>query len=134
MLFRSRWQQWRDPWCVNTLAVAAAIAVLQDKNFQQQTWDWLPSAREKLRAGLAALPGLQPLVGAANFLLVRSNFSCVKLQENLLLRDKILIRDCLSFPELVDAYFRIAVRNDAENCRLLEGLEFVVTTLVVPDF
>lgn len=116
-----RWQQWRDPWCVNVLAVAAAIAVLQDRNFQQQTWDWLPSTREKLRAGLAALPGLQPLASAANFLLVRSNLSSVKLQENLLLRHRILIRDCLSFPELGDAYFRIAVRTDAENCRLLEG-------------
>lgn len=117
-----RWQQWRDPWCVNALAVAAAGAVLQDRKFQQQTWDWLPPAREKLRAGLAALPGLQPLASAANFLLVRSDFSSTQLQEKLLLRHRILIRDCLSFPELGDAYFRIAVRTDADNLRLLEGL------------
>ena len=120
-----RWKQWRDPWCVNVLAVAAAIAVLQDKNFQQQTWDWLLPTREKLRAGLAALPELQPLAGAANFLLVRSNFSSVKLQEDLLMRSRILIRDCLSFPELGDTYFRVAVRTDADNCRLLEGLNLV---------
>jgi histidinol-phosphate/aromatic aminotransferase/cobyric acid decarboxylase-like protein len=44
------------------------------------------------------------------------------LQEKLLLRHRILIRDCLSFPELGDAYFRIAVRTDADNLRLLEGL------------
>ncbi|NJN91142.1 MAG: aminotransferase class I/II-fold pyridoxal phosphate-dependent enzyme, partial [Leptolyngbyaceae cyanobacterium SL_5_14] len=28
-----RWQQWRDPWSVNTLAAAAAVAVLQDTTF-----------------------------------------------------------------------------------------------------
>ena len=33
-----RWQAWRDPWCVNSLA-AAGIAVLEDVGFQQQTWD-----------------------------------------------------------------------------------------------
>lgn len=117
-----RWQQWRDPWCVNILAVAAAVAVLRDRNFQQRTWDWLPPARAKLQAGLTALPGLQPLVSAANFLLVRSNFSGTKLQENLLRRHGILIRDCLSFPELGDAYFRLAVRADVDNHLLLEGL------------
>jgi histidinol-phosphate/aromatic aminotransferase/cobyric acid decarboxylase-like protein len=65
---------------------------------------------------------LQPLASAANFLLVRSDFSSSKLQEKLLLRHRLLIRDCLSFPELGDAYFRIAVRTDAENLRLLQGL------------
>jgi histidinol-phosphate/aromatic aminotransferase/cobyric acid decarboxylase-like protein len=44
------------------------------------------------------------------------------LQEKLLLCHHILIRDCLSFPELGDSYFRTAVRTDADNCRLLEGL------------
>ncbi|MGL5034733.1 MAG: pyridoxal phosphate-dependent aminotransferase, partial [Microcystaceae cyanobacterium] len=36
-----QWQQWRDPWPVNVLAEAAAIAAIQDTRFQQQTWDWL---------------------------------------------------------------------------------------------
>jgi histidinol-phosphate/aromatic aminotransferase/cobyric acid decarboxylase-like protein len=31
-----RWQQWRDPWPVNTLAAAAAIAVVQDIEFQKK--------------------------------------------------------------------------------------------------
>ena len=43
-----RWQQWRDPWSVNTLAAAATAAALQDKAFQQQTWDWLIPARSQL--------------------------------------------------------------------------------------
>jgi L-threonine-O-3-phosphate decarboxylase len=121
-----RWQQWRDPWTVNVLAEAAAIAVLKDHGFQHQTWQWLEKARSQLFQGLAALPGLHPLPGAANFLLVQSEKSVVALQETLLRQHQILIRNCLSFPELGDRFFRVAVRTETENQRLLAGLADVL--------
>ena len=122
----SLWQQWRDPWPVNTLAAAAAAAVVQDTAFQQQTWDWLALVRPQLFDGLAKLPGLQPDRGAANFLLVRSEHSVAWLQKTLLERHRILIRDCLSFPELGDRFFRVAIRTETENNRLLVGLADVL--------
>lgn len=121
-----RWQRWRDPWSVNSLAVVAAQAMLQDTTFQQQTWAWLPAARQQLFQGLAQLPGLEPYASAANFLLVKSAQSSSQLQERLLKRSQILIRDCLSFPELGDHYFRVAVRSAAENQQLLAGLAQVL--------
>ncbi|MEO8891544.1 MAG: threonine-phosphate decarboxylase CobD [Coleofasciculaceae cyanobacterium] len=121
-----RWQQWRDPWSVNSLAEAAAIAVVQDTEFQQMTWNWLKAARRQLEQGLASLPGLQPRTSAANFLLVHSEQSVTKLQEKLLKHSQILIRDCLSFPELGDRFFRVAVRTEAENQRLLKGLAEII--------
>ncbi|MEM9540988.1 MAG: threonine-phosphate decarboxylase CobD [Cyanobacteria bacterium P01_E01_bin.42] len=124
-----RWQKMRDPWCVNALAAAAGQAVLSDRQFQQQTWDWLPKARDFLSGNLAALPGLTPLPGAANFLLVKSKYSCSQLQLQLLKREQILIRDCLSFPELGDRYFRIAVRSPEENNRLIEALSSAIAEL-----
>ena len=121
-----RWQQWRDPWPVNVLAAAAATAVVQDVEFQQQTWNWLALARSQLYQGLASLPGLQPYPSAANFLLVQSEQPSSQLQEKLLKHSRILIRDCLSFPELGDRYFRVAVRTDTDNQRLLEGLRAIL--------
>ncbi|MCP2732526.1 threonine-phosphate decarboxylase CobD [Limnofasciculus baicalensis] len=121
-----RWQEWRDPWPVNVLAEAAGIAVLQDTEFQEETWAWLPTARSQLFAGLSQLPGFHPYPSAANFLLVRYEGSCSQLQERLLKEKRILIRDCLSFPELGDRYFRVAVRREEDNQRLLEGLSLVV--------
>lgn len=121
-----RWQQWRDPWSVNALAAAVGEVVLQDSKFQQRTWNWLTEARSQLLAGLKSLPGLQPFPGTANFLLVRSRHSVVELQTQLLKHHHILIRDCLSFPELGDSYFRVAVRTPEENDRLLAGLEDVL--------
>ena len=121
-----RWQQWRDPWPVNVLAAAAGVAVLQDTEFQQQTWNWLSAAKSQLFEGLKQIPGLQPYPSAANFLLVESAQPSSQVQEKLLKHSQILIRDCLSFPELGDRYFRVAVRSLEENQRLLEGLSAIL--------
>jgi L-threonine-O-3-phosphate decarboxylase len=123
----TKWQLWRDPWPVNTLAAAAAIAALQDTEFQQQTWAWLPPARNQLFQGLAEIPGLQPQLSAANFLLVESQESTSQLQQQLLKHHQILIRDCLSFKELGDRFFRVAVREESENQRLLTALNSVLS-------
>ncbi|MFQ4136792.1 threonine-phosphate decarboxylase CobD [Nodosilinea sp. PGN35] len=117
-----RWQRWRDPWPVNALAAAAAIAAVQDTAFQRRTWAWLGSTQATLFDGLRAIPGLGPLAGAANFLLVHTTVAAPELQEALLRDHRVLIRDCLSFPELGPGYFRVAVRTAAENERLLTAL------------
>ncbi len=122
-----RWQLQRDPWPVNALAAAAAAAAVRDTVFERQTWDWLPVARRELFEGLANLPGLQPFSGAANFLLVESSVSVSSIQKSLLERHRILIRDCLSFPELGDRFFRVAVRSRADNLRLIAGLAEVIS-------
>ena len=122
----ARWQQWRDPWPVNALATAAAEAALGDRDFQRRTWRWLAQARQQLCAGLNALTALTVYPGAANFLLVRSDRSCTELQTILLRQHRIFIRDCMSFPALGDRFFRVAVRTEAENQRLLTALASVL--------
>lgn len=122
-----KWQLWRDPWPVNTLAAAAAVAALKDQEFQAQTWQWLPSARQQLFQGLTPIPGLQPHPSAANFLLVETQKSSKQLQQQLLQQHQILIRDCLSFKELGDRFFRIAVRSHTDNQRLLTALKSVLS-------
>ena len=120
-----KWQAWRDPWSVNTLAAAATAAALQDRDFQQQTWDWLTPARSQLFEGLAKIPQLKPYMGAANYLLVKIEGSATELQEKLL-QEKIYIRDCVSFPELGDRYFRLAVRLPDENARLVAAISSIM--------
>ena len=118
----SRWQQWRDPWAVNTLAIAAGVAVLDDHAFQTHTLQWLAEAQPLMFQQLSELPRCYPLPSVANFFLVRYEGSVKALQDRLLKRYKILIRDCLSFPELGDRYFRVAVRTIAENEQLVAAL------------
>jgi len=122
-----QWQQWRDPWPVNVLAEAAAIASFRAMSFQAQTWQWLPRERENLLQQLQTLPGLTPLPSAANFLLVKTETAAPTLQLHLLRTAQILIRDCLSFPELGDRFFRVAVRSGADNQRLVTALKQTLT-------
>ncbi|MFM1841311.1 MAG: L-threonine 3-O-phosphate decarboxylase [Cyanobacteriota bacterium] len=122
----NQWQQWRDPWPVNVLAEAAAIASFQSTSFQTETWQWLPQERETLFQQLGHLPGLTPIPSAANFLLVKTAFSATQLQLTLLKTARIVIRDCLSFPELGDRFFRVAVRSRAENQQLVRALQYVL--------
>jgi L-threonine-O-3-phosphate decarboxylase len=117
-----RWQQWRDPWPVNTLAATAAVPCLQDRTYQQASWQWLAEARPYLEKAISALPGLYPFPGQANYLLVRTDRSATALQRYLLQRHRIFIRDCLSFAELGDRYFRVAVRTPMENQQLVDAL------------
>ena len=65
---------------------------------------------------------MQPQPGAANFLLVSTEQPSSQLQQKLLKNNRILIRDCLSFPELGERYFRVAIRSQKENHSLIEGL------------
>ena len=127
-----RWQQLRDPWPVNVLAAAVGVAVVQDTNFQQRTWSWLPPTRSQLFEGLRQLPGLNPHQSAVNFLLVETQQSGSELQKALLQQHQVLIRDCLSFPELGDLYFRVAIRSQAENQLLLQGLKQVLQRFSIP--
>ncbi|MEO0801835.1 MAG: threonine-phosphate decarboxylase CobD [Cyanobacteria bacterium J06642_2] len=123
----ARWRQWRDPWSVNGLATVGAVAALNDYQFQHQTRAWLPAARQDLLAGFACLPGCDPYPSAANFLLIHTEVSVAALQHELLVRDRILIRNCYSFARDGslgndgDRYFRVAVRTPAENTRLLQS-------------
>lgn len=121
-----KWQKWRDPWTVNILAALAGEIVLKDHEFQQKTWDWLLPTRNNLYQELALLPYLKPVQGSANFLLVKTEKSSSQLQLDLLKKYQILIRDCLSFSSLGDAYFRIAIRTFEENQILLNALKEIL--------
>ena len=124
-----RWQQWRDPWSVNTLAISAGIAALQDSNFQQETWDWLSVANNRLFEGLSKISGLSPVPGCVNFLLVSCEKSVVALQAALLRQHRIYVRDCMSFEGLGDRYFRVAVKLPDENARLIKAISDVLPDL-----
>lgn len=121
------WQAWRDPWSVNVLAEVAAIAALKDRAYQEATWRWLPPCRTAFQQQLQALPPLAVLPGRANYLLIQTQYPGSALQAELLQQAQILIRDCLSFPELGDRYIRLAVRTSAENQQLIEALAAIVT-------
>jgi L-threonine-O-3-phosphate decarboxylase len=126
----ARWAAWRDPWPVNGLAAAVGQSLMADqaglRRWQQRVQHWVAGEGTWLTARLAAVPGLQPLPSAANYLLVRSAPGAESLQPLRLALERqhrILVRDCRSFEGLGENWLRIAIQDRAGNRRLLAALE-----------
>lgn len=125
--FAERLDQMGGPWSVNTLALAAGTAALQDVRHNQVSLEFVRQERERLFERLSRFPQFRVYPSSANYLLVEivEGMSSGELKERLL-PDRILIRDCASFMGLSGQFFRIAVRAGDENDRLLECLELIL--------
>ena len=111
------------PWSVNSLALAAGEAALQDVEHNQESLEHIRNERRTLFERLAQFPQFKLYPSNTNFLLIeiKEGMSSRELKERLL-PHRILIRDCASFMGLSGRFFRIAVRSGEENNRLIEGL------------
>ncbi len=110
------------PWSVSSLAQAAGLAALKEKDYVRQVRALVQTERPWLAAQLKKL-GLRVCPGQANFLL----FQCgVPLAEPLG-KKGILLRECGSYRGLDDTWYRAAVRMHDENERLVRSLREVLS-------
>lgn len=124
----SRMSTAKEPWSVNVLAQVAGVAGLLDYEHMQDTCRMVNSEKKFLFEQLASLPGVQPLPGAANFIMVDvtgSGFTSMELTE-LLGRQGVLVRECSDFNGLAGRYLRLAVKSHPENEKLLMALNKVL--------
>jgi threonine-phosphate decarboxylase len=114
------------PWSVNTLSQAAGVYCFTQDEYRRRTLDTIAEQRQRLAGELSAIPGLKVFPAQANYLLVRMDRRlppASRLKWDLFERNRILIRDCGSFEGLDDWYFRVAVRLEDQNNRLIEALQ-----------
>jgi histidinol-phosphate aminotransferase len=111
----------RQPWSVNSLA-CAALAAWADQGAGHATHRVrrLAAIREQFAAELAALPGVRIWPSAANFLLLQVAEGPAVLAG--LAARGIAVRPCHSFPGLTANHLRVAVRDPADNQRLVDAL------------
>jgi cobyric acid synthase CobQ/L-threonine-O-3-phosphate decarboxylase len=115
-------------WSVNTLAQAVGVAALSDAEYVRSTREYVRLQRESFMAELCALPDLTVLPGQANFLMIKIEREGIDapLLARKLLSAGIAIRVCDNFDGLDARFFRIAVRTERENARLVEELRHVL--------
>jgi threonine-phosphate decarboxylase len=121
----------RGPWSVNALAQAAGLSAIGDAEYRSATMELVSRERAILFRQLSEIPGLVPVAGAANYLLVRVDTALPVsvLRNELLVHRSILIRDCSSFAGLGGGFFRVAVRSGEENRVLIESLKELLPEL-----
>jgi threonine-phosphate decarboxylase len=121
--------RFKEPWTVNSLAQVAGQSAINDEAFKLNTRTFMSVEKRFLYEGLSKIKELHPFYPSANFILVRiGNDELTSLSlHDLLIKDKIIIRDCSNFIGLSDKYFRVAVRTRDENQRLLSALKGIMS-------
>lgn len=122
----SKFNDYQYPWNINTLAQIVGQTMIENQNYRKETLKIIKKERLFLQSELAKLQGIRQFPSSANFLLcklkVPINTDSHMLSE-ILLQQGILIRTCENFNGLDQFYFRIAVKNHAENKILIYWLK-----------
>ncbi len=107
------------PWNVSTIAQAAGIAALKEKEYVKKSVEYVSRQREYLVRELHIL-NIKTYESHANYVFFKTGVPNLK-QE--LLTKGILIRDCSNYKNLSGDYYRIAVKKEHENKLLIEKLK-----------
>jgi threonine-phosphate decarboxylase len=113
-----RVQALQPSWPVNAVAAAAGISAARDPEFAKAAVAEVARLRKRLFVALDALAELHPFPGAANFLLVCGPDGLAER----LARRGVLVRGCGPFEGLGPEFFRVAVRDEASNGRLVAAI------------
>ena len=123
------WQEWRDPWPLNALAIATGKAIMSEQNILQKqikkVQGWVKEEGAWLHSNLKNFKGIISHPSSTNFQLIESNVSLIKLREDLA-RKSILLRDCQSFQGLGENWLRIGLQSKSNNRRIMKTINEVV--------
>lgn len=114
----------RLPFCINNIAVRAAMAALENVEYYRRIRDKIVEEREKLVKELERFEQLEVFPSQANFLLVR-----VKDEIGLAkrLEEKgIAVRDVSGLMGLKGEHVRITIGREEENRTLVEALKLIL--------
>lgn len=121
----------KEPWTLNSAAEHICRRLLEGGMDDERMRAEINIQRGMLAAALESIDGLRVYATPANYLLVEivsKTLSARALKARLLSQEKILIRDCANFDGLDPYWFRVAVRNEADNARLAAALKGVLCT------
>lgn len=105
-----------QPWNTSIPAQMAGLAALKnDEKYLEETRRLIGKEREYLTGELAKGLAEKVYPSETNFILFKSR----KDLRQLLLKEKILIRDCSNFENLSEGFFRIGIRTHQENQELI---------------
>lgn len=115
-----------QPWSVSLIAQEAGISALKEEAYLAEARQLIFEQREKLQRQLSAF-GYTVYPPAANYIFFKlretDDPSYVDKFIEDMAEEGILIRSCANYKGIEKGYFRIAVRTEEENRRLVETLD-----------
>ena len=114
----------KNPWMINSLAAAAGEILFSDREYIEKTRELILSERSRMVQTLNDSGYYHIYEPSANFMLARilkpgitSEFLFDKA-----IREKMMIRDCSTFPFLDNSYIRFCVMDPDSNTHLMQCL------------
>lgn len=114
----------KNPWTINSLAVVAGETMFHDTDYIRATKELISGERARMYQALNNCPDYKVYKPSGNFMLVRilkDGLTSEQLFERAI-RQKMMIRDCSTFPFLDNKYIRFCIMNPEDNDRLLACL------------
>lgn len=108
----------RQPFNVNSIALAAAVAALEDTEHLQQSVELNTRGMQQVLAGLKLL-GIRAYPSQGNFVLIDCGRSSVEVNEAML-RQGVVVRPVAGYGLLTQ--LRISIGTEQENARMLAAL------------
>ncbi len=115
----------KNPWTINSLAEVAGTLMFTDTAYISQTRELINRERKKMVQALSTLNSVKIYTPVANFILLQILSDHVTSEDVFqhAIRQKMMIRDCSTFPFLDNKFIRFCFMNPEDNQRLLKCLQ-----------
>ena len=114
----------KNPWTINSLAAVAGEIMFGDNAYIEKTKSFISSERKRMYDAFNANPAFYVYPAHANFLLVKLLKD--ELNADLLfdaaIKEKLMIRNCATFPSLNNKFIRFCIMSSDKNDELLSCL------------
>lgn len=114
----------QDPWNINSAADLVGTVMFTDTDYIRLVRNTMEQEKEYICKSLTSIPGVRTYPVNANFVLVRLPDGAPTSGElfDALIRQGMMVRNCVTFPTLGDRFIRICFMNREDNQRLLEAI------------
>lgn len=113
----------KEPWTINALGLMAASAVYDEKDYANRTKTYIQAERRRVFEALSQINSLKVYPSGTDFHLCRLLKGTVAELQIGLEKEGMSLRTCEDFIGLDDTYFRIAIKKEADNTKLLTFLK-----------
>ncbi|MBU4440415.1 MAG: aminotransferase class I/II-fold pyridoxal phosphate-dependent enzyme [Acetobacterium sp.] len=116
-------ESFKEPWTINALGLIAATGVYNEKDYAQKTKTYIHGERQRVFNALSQIKTLKVYPSGADFHLCRLLTGTVAELQIDLEKAGMSLRTCEDFMGLDHSYFRIAIKKEADNTKLLTFLK-----------